>query len=161
MPALRVVSLFRTFPSRSPLPGKCGKPLPDRRLAPWAEKSTDITEMFHFVFTCPSQMRAILSLFQERTTGRKTGSSIILPLDVTRSDASAPGCFFAPDLFIPAIPCPGMRAIACAFRKAHKYYRNVSPCVHTPVTNDDYTVIVPRENHRTEDEFFHHPSCIF
>ena len=105
MPALRVVSLFRTFPSRSPLPGKCGKPLPDRRLAPWAEKSTDITEMFHFVFTCPSQTRAILSLFQERTTGRKTSSSIILPLYVTRSDASAPGCFFSPVLFPPAESC--------------------------------------------------------
>ena len=165
---------------------------------------------------------------------------------LTRSDASAPGCFFVPDLFLPAVPFPGnaenrfrtgawppglkkrryyrnvslcvhipvtdagytvivprenhrtedrifhhpsficnpercqrsglflfpgpfssrgilsgTRAIACAFRKAHKYYRNVSHCVHMPVTNDDYTVIVPRENHRTEDEFFHHPSFIF
>ena len=43
-------------------------------------KNANITEMFHHVFTRPSRTTIILSLFQERTTGRKTSSSIILPL---------------------------------------------------------------------------------
>ena len=40
------------------------------------------------------------------------------------------------------------RTVAACDAEKRKYYRNISPCLHVPITNPGYTVIVARANHR-------------